>query len=157
MALHCWLQLNIKNFGNLSTLFWSTWQLLEPSWFVLDSRSLSTQQCMATLFLDQLAVRLRASWLHLEVREIVIFLFHFEQFGQTYLVGCSCVLYFICYTGEVALWSLVVLAIERYIVVCKPMGSFKFSSTHAFAGISFTWVMAMTCAAPPLLGWSRLV
>nr|AYM00459.1 opsin RH2-B [Cyprinella lutrensis] len=59
--------------------------------------------------------------------------------------------------GQVALWSLVVLAIERYIVVCKPMGSFKFSTTHALSGIAFTWVMAMTCAAPPLVGWSRYI
>ncbi|XP_055053211.1 green-sensitive opsin-3 [Misgurnus anguillicaudatus] len=59
--------------------------------------------------------------------------------------------------GEVALWSLVVLAIERYIVVCKPMGSFKFSSGHAMGGIAFTWFMAMACAAPPLVGWSRYI
>lgn len=58
-------------------------------------------------------------------------------------------------TGEVALWSLVVLAVERYIVVCKPMGSFKFSGAHAGAGVLFTWIMAMACAAPPLFGWSR--
>ncbi|KAM4588718.1 green-sensitive opsin-4-like [Odontesthes bonariensis] len=57
--------------------------------------------------------------------------------------------------GEVGLWSLVVLAVERYIVVCKPMGSFKFSGGHAAAGVGFTWVMAMACAAPPLFGWSR--
>ncbi|XP_033483237.1 green-sensitive opsin-like [Epinephelus lanceolatus] len=57
--------------------------------------------------------------------------------------------------GEVALWSLVVLAVERYIVVCKPMGSFKFTGTHAGAGVLFTWIMALACAAPPLAGWSR--
>uniref|UniRef100_A0A3B4AXC7 Rhodopsin n=1 Tax=Periophthalmus magnuspinnatus TaxID=409849 RepID=A0A3B4AXC7_9GOBI len=57
--------------------------------------------------------------------------------------------------GEVALWSLVVLAVERYIVVCKPMGSFKFSGTHAAVGVAFTWIMALACAAPPLFGWSR--
>lgn len=57
--------------------------------------------------------------------------------------------------GEVALWSLVVLAVERYVVVCKPMGSFKFTGTHAAVGVLFTWVMAMACAAPPLFGWSR--
>uniref|UniRef100_A0A3Q4BWC0 Rhodopsin n=1 Tax=Mola mola TaxID=94237 RepID=A0A3Q4BWC0_MOLML len=57
--------------------------------------------------------------------------------------------------GEVALWSLVVLAIERYIVVCKPMGSFKFTGTHAAAGVIFTWIMAFSCAGPPLFGWSR--
>ncbi|XP_034022306.1 green-sensitive opsin-like [Thalassophryne amazonica] len=57
--------------------------------------------------------------------------------------------------GEVALWSLVVLAVERYIVVCKPMGSFKFTNGHAAAGVIFTWIMAMSCAGPPLFGWSR--
>jgi len=77
--------------------------------------------------------------------------------GLAVNVGCKLIVYFTCHTGEVALWSLVVLAIERYIVVCKPMGSFKFSSTHALSGIAFTWVMAMACAAPPLVGWSRLV
>ncbi|XP_055365051.1 green-sensitive opsin-like isoform X1 [Betta splendens] len=59
--------------------------------------------------------------------------------------------------GEVALWSLVVLAIERYIVVCKPMGSFKFTGTHAGAGVIFTWIMALSCSAPPLFGWSRYI
>lgn len=57
--------------------------------------------------------------------------------------------------GQVSLWSLVVLAIERYIVVCKPMGSFKFTATHAGAGCAFTWIMASSCAIPPLVGWSR--
>lgn len=57
--------------------------------------------------------------------------------------------------GEIALWSLVVLAIERYIVVCKPMTNFRFGEKHAVAGLGFTWVMALTCAAPPLFGWSR--
>ncbi|XP_003448394.1 green-sensitive opsin [Oreochromis niloticus] len=59
--------------------------------------------------------------------------------------------------GQVSLWSLVVLAVERYIVVCKPMGSFKFTATHAGVGCAFTWIMAMSCAAPPLLGWSRYI
>uniref|UniRef100_A0A8C6PQK8 Rhodopsin n=1 Tax=Nothobranchius furzeri TaxID=105023 RepID=A0A8C6PQK8_NOTFU len=59
--------------------------------------------------------------------------------------------------GEVSLWSLVALAIERYIVVCKPMGSFKFTGTHAGAGVLFTWIMALACAAPPLFGWSRYI
>uniref|UniRef100_A0A674PK08 Rhodopsin n=1 Tax=Takifugu rubripes TaxID=31033 RepID=A0A674PK08_TAKRU len=59
--------------------------------------------------------------------------------------------------GQVALWSLVVLAIERYIVVCKPMGSFKFTATHASVGCAFTWIMAGSCAVPPLVGWSRYI
>ena len=58
-------------------------------------------------------------------------------------------------SGEIALWSLVVLAIERYVVVCKPMSNFRFGEKHAVVGVAFTWIMALTCAVPPLVGWSR--
>ncbi|TRY55066.1 hypothetical protein DNTS_020788 [Danionella cerebrum] len=71
--------------------------------------------------------------------------------------GCAIEGFFATLGGQVSLWSLVVLAIERYIVVCKPMGSFKFSANHAIAGIVFTWVMASSCAVPPLFGWSRYI
>lgn len=57
--------------------------------------------------------------------------------------------------GEIALWSLVVLAIERYVVVCKPMSNFRFGENHAIMGVAFSWIMALACAAPPLFGWSR--
>ncbi|XP_063052651.1 green-sensitive opsin-1-like [Engraulis encrasicolus] len=73
-------------------------------------------------------------------------------FGAT---GCAVEGFMATLGGEVALWSLVVLAVERYIVVCKPMGSFKFGTTHAAVGVAFTWIMALACAAPPLFGWSR--
>ncbi|MXQ95744.1 hypothetical protein E5288_WYG018239 [Bos mutus] len=62
-----------------------------------------------------------------------------------------------CLAGEIALWSLVVLAIERYVVVCKPMSNFRFGENHAIMGVAFTWVMALACAAPPLVGWSRYI
>ncbi|XP_041092024.1 green-sensitive opsin-like [Polyodon spathula] len=75
-------------------------------------------------------------------------------FGPT---GCALEGFMATLGGEVALWSLVVLAIERYIVICKPMGSFRFSGTHASIGIAFTWFMAFTCAAPPVFGWSRYI
>lgn len=57
--------------------------------------------------------------------------------------------------GEIALWSLVVLAVERYVVVCKPMSNFRFGENHAIMGVAFSWIMALACAAPPLFGWSR--
>ncbi|KAM4588885.1 green-sensitive opsin-like [Odontesthes bonariensis] len=71
--------------------------------------------------------------------------------------ACSTEGFFATLGGQVALWSLVVLAIERYIVVCKPMGSFKFTATHSAVGCAFTWVMAGSCAVPPLVGWSRYI
>nr|QGW08844.1 rhodopsin [Carcharhinus melanopterus] len=75
-------------------------------------------------------------------------------FGST---GCNFEGFFATLGGEVALWSLVVLAIERYVVVCKPMSNFRFGSQHAIMGVVFTWIMALACALPPLLGWSRYI
>ncbi|KTG32596.1 hypothetical protein cypCar_00036809, partial [Cyprinus carpio] len=68
--------------------------------------------------------------------------------------GCNIEGFFATLGGEIALWSLVVLAVERYIVVCKPMTTFRFGEKHAIVGVGFTWVMALTCCVPPLLGWS---
>uniref|UniRef100_A0A3Q3EI55 Extra-ocular rhodopsin n=1 Tax=Labrus bergylta TaxID=56723 RepID=A0A3Q3EI55_9LABR len=73
------------------------------------------------------------------------------------VTGCNVEGFFATLGGEIALWSLVVLAIERYIVVCKPMTNFRFGDKHAITGLAFTWMMALTCAAPPLLGWSRYI
>ncbi|KAK2490163.1 hypothetical protein MC885_001824 [Smutsia gigantea] len=74
-------------------------------------------------------------------------------FGPT---GCNLEGFFATMGGEIALWSLVVLAIERYVVVCKPMSNFRFGENHAIVGVTLTWVMALACAMPPLVGWSRL-
>ncbi|XP_041836336.1 green-sensitive opsin-like [Melanotaenia boesemani] len=72
-------------------------------------------------------------------------------------VGCNMEGFFATLGGQVSLWSLVVLAVERYIVVCKPMGSFKFTASHSAVGCAFTWIMASTVAVPPLVGWSRYI
>lgn len=72
-----------------------------------------------------------------------------------YILYNNLILHIFYVSGEIALWSLVVLAVERYIVVCKPMTNFRFVEKHAIAGLAFTWIMALTCAAPPLFGWSR--
>lgn len=73
------------------------------------------------------------------------------------VVGCNIEGFFATLGGEIGLWSLVVLAMERYIVVCKPMNNFRFNTNHAVAGVAFTWIMALTCAVPPLCGWSRYI
>ncbi|KAM3872615.1 rhodopsin-like [Diretmus argenteus] len=72
-------------------------------------------------------------------------------------LGCNLEAVFATHGGEVGLWSLVVLAIERWVVVCKPISNFRFGETHAIMGVAFTWVMASSCSVPPLLGWSRFI
>nr|AMB42892.1 short wavelength sensitive 1 opsin [Choerodon fasciatus] len=57
----------------------------------------------------------------------------------------------------VTAWSLAVLSFERYLVICKPFGAFKFGSNHALAAVAFTWFMGIGCAIPPFFGWSRYI
>ncbi|NXM45109.1 OPSUV protein, partial [Gymnorhina tibicen] len=52
-------------------------------------------------------------------------------------------------------WSLAFLAVERYI--CKPLGSFRFTSRHALLVVAATWVISIGVAIPTFLGWSRYV
>ncbi|MEQ2301598.1 hypothetical protein AMECASPLE_037782 [Ameca splendens] len=60
-------------------------------------------------------------------------------------------------TGLVTSWSLAVLSFERYVVICKPFGAFKFTSTHAAIAVAFCWIMGMGAASPPFFGWSRFI
>lgn len=59
--------------------------------------------------------------------------------------------------GMVSLWSLAVIAFERWLVICKPLRNFSFNSHHAIAGCALTWFIALSAALPPLFGWSRSV
>nr|XP_023693304.1 blue-sensitive opsin-like isoform X1 [Paramormyrops kingsleyae] len=59
--------------------------------------------------------------------------------------------------GMVSLWSLSVVAVERYLVICKPMSSFTFKNTHALIGCAVPWIFALIASLPPLFGWSRYI
>ncbi|XP_041832850.1 opsin-1, short-wave-sensitive 1 [Melanotaenia boesemani] len=59
--------------------------------------------------------------------------------------------------GLVTAWSLAVLSFERYLVICKPFGAFKFGNNHALAAVIFTWIIGSFCAFPPFFGWSRYI
>nr|ACB45448.1 rhodopsin [Stenobrachius leucopsarus] len=72
-------------------------------------------------------------------------------------LGCAIEGFMATHGGQVALWSLVVLAVERWLVVCKPISSFRFQESHSLMGLAVTWVMATACSVPPLVGWSRYI
>ncbi|NXM34739.1 OPSUV protein, partial [Oxyruncus cristatus] len=57
--------------------------------------------------------------------------------------------------GLVTGWSLAFLAFERYIVICKPFGNFRFNSRHALLVVAATWAIGIGVAIPPFFGWSR--
>uniref|UniRef100_A0A672NCX0 Rhodopsin n=1 Tax=Sinocyclocheilus grahami TaxID=75366 RepID=A0A672NCX0_SINGR len=70
--------------------------------------------------------------------------------------GCNLEGLFATLGGEITL-SLVVLAVERWVVVCKPFTRFRFTQLHTTYGVAISWTMACSCALPPLLGWSRYI
>ncbi|XP_028564366.2 pinopsin-like [Podarcis muralis] len=78
----------------------------------------------------------------------------FFIFGQA---TCEFEGFMVSLTGIVGLWSLAILAFERYLVICKPVGDFRFQKRHAVLGCAFTWGWSFVWTVPPLLGWSSYV
>lgn len=56
--------------------------------------------------------------------------------------------------GIVALWSLALLAFERYIVICRPLRNTRLRGKHAALGIAFVWIFSFIWTVPPTMGWS---
>ncbi|XP_061456296.1 blue-sensitive opsin-like [Rhineura floridana] len=85
----------------------------------------------------------------------------FYSFSQMYFslgtVDCKIQGFAATLGGLVSLWSLVVVAFERYLVICKPLGNFTFRGTHAIIGCIITWVFGLVASVPPLFGWSRYI
>uniref|UniRef100_A0A8C5STH5 G-protein coupled receptors family 1 profile domain-containing protein n=1 Tax=Laticauda laticaudata TaxID=8630 RepID=A0A8C5STH5_LATLA len=57
-------------------------------------------------------------------------------------------------TSIIALWSLALLAFERYVVICRPLGNWHLKGKHAALGIAFVWVFSLIWTIPPTMGWS---
>ncbi|NP_001165363.1 VA opsin [Xenopus laevis] len=76
--------------------------------------------------------------------------------GYFYLGSWACVLegFAVTFFGIVALWSLSVLAFERYVVICRPLGNLRLQGKHSAFAIIFVWVFSFVWTIPPTMGWS---
>nr|AJD38857.1 short-wavelength sensitive opsin 2A [Brosme brosme] len=85
----------------------------------------------------------------------------FCSFTNRYFIfgplACKIEGFMVTLAGMVSLWSLAVVAFERWLVICKPLGSFIFKPDHALACCAFTWIFALIASGPPLVGWSRYI
>uniref|UniRef100_UPI00398EABC3 vertebrate ancient long opsin a n=1 Tax=Pristiophorus japonicus TaxID=55135 RepID=UPI00398EABC3 len=77
-------------------------------------------------------------------------------YGYFVLGAWACVLegFAVTFFGIVALWSLAVLAFERYFVICRPLGNIRLQGKHAALAIVFLWVFSFIWTIPPTIGWS---
>ncbi|XP_072238892.1 blue-sensitive opsin [Leuresthes tenuis] len=82
------------------------------------------------------------------------FAFRYMALGP---LGCKIEGFTASLGGMVTLWSLAVIAFERWLVICKPLGNFAFKSEHAITFCALTWVCGLCAAVPPLVGWSRYI
>ncbi|KAM3869107.1 rhodopsin-like [Diretmus argenteus] len=62
---------------------------------------------------------------------------------------------FICII--VSIWSVALMAMERMVIVCKPMGNFRFGENSSIMAVCFAWLMGCMASVPPLFGVSRYV
>ncbi|XP_016112697.1 vertebrate ancient opsin-like [Sinocyclocheilus grahami] len=76
--------------------------------------------------------------------------------GYFFLGKWACVLegFAVTFFGIVALWSLAVLAFERFFVICRPLGNIRLRGKHAALGLLFVWTFSFIWTIPPVLGWS---
>ncbi|XP_078393484.1 red-sensitive opsin-like [Cetorhinus maximus] len=82
----------------------------------------------------------------------------YNQFFGFFILGHAvCVFegFTVSVCGITALWSLTMIAWERWLVVCKPFGNIKFDKTWAIVGIIFSWCWSTLWCLPPMFGWSR--
>uniref|UniRef100_A0A8D2Q1K6 G-protein coupled receptors family 1 profile domain-containing protein n=1 Tax=Varanus komodoensis TaxID=61221 RepID=A0A8D2Q1K6_VARKO len=55
--------------------------------------------------------------------------------------------------GIVALCTIAVIAVDRAIVVGKPMGTLTFTTRKAMIGVAASWIWSLVWNTPPLFGW----
>ncbi|XP_066519883.1 vertebrate ancient long opsin b isoform X2 [Hoplias malabaricus] len=76
--------------------------------------------------------------------------------GYFFLGRWACVLegFAVTFFGIVALWSLAILAFERFFVICRPLKNVRLGGKHAALGLLFVWTFSFICTIPPVFGWN---
>ncbi|KAI5101549.1 parapinopsin a, partial [Silurus meridionalis] len=68
-------------------------------------------------------------------------------------IGCVLEGFAVAFFGIAGLCSVAVIAVDRYMVVCRPLGAVMFQTKHALAGVAFSWIWSFIWNTPPLFGW----
>ncbi|NXM84677.1 OPSO protein, partial [Oenanthe oenanthe] len=76
--------------------------------------------------------------------------------GYFFMGYWACVLegFAVTFFGVAALWSLALLALERYILICRPPRSTRWRGRQAALAIVFVWTFSFIWTIPPTAGWS---
>ncbi|XP_069467511.1 vertebrate ancient opsin-like [Ambystoma mexicanum] len=141
-----------------------TFRLLATLMFLVTSLSLSENfvVILVTIKYKQLRQPLNYIIVNLSVADFLVSLiggsisFLTNTKGYFYLGPWTCVLegFAVTFFGIVALWSLAILAFERFVVICRPLGNLRLRGKHSALGIAFVWIFSFVWTVPPTMGWS---
>uniref|UniRef100_A0AAY4AA47 G-protein coupled receptors family 1 profile domain-containing protein n=1 Tax=Denticeps clupeoides TaxID=299321 RepID=A0AAY4AA47_9TELE len=69
--------------------------------------------------------------------------------------GCVLEGFSVALFGIAALCSIALIAVERLLVVAKPLGGIRFRRIHAVLGVALSWLWSLLWNMPPLFGWGE--
>ncbi|KAJ1110302.1 hypothetical protein NDU88_007655 [Pleurodeles waltl] len=129
--------------------------------FVTGSIILNTTVIVVTLKYKQLRQPINYSLVNLAVADLGVAVLGGSLTVETNAVGyfnlgrAGCVIegFAVAFFGIASLCTVAVIAVERVIVVCKPLGTLTFSSRQALAGVTISWMWSLVWNTPPLFGW----
>ncbi|XP_030631208.1 vertebrate ancient long opsin b [Chanos chanos] len=150
--------------GPLTTIAPWNYTFLAGLMFVVTSLSLSENftVMLVTFRFKQLRQPLNYIIVNLSVADFLVSLiggtisFLTNARGYFFLGKWACVLegFAVTYFGIVALWSLAILAFERFFVICRPLKNVRLGGKHAAFGLLFVWTFSFIWTIPPVLGWN---
>ncbi|XP_078518532.1 parapinopsin-like [Lissotriton helveticus] len=129
--------------------------------FVTGSVFLNTAVIAVTCKYKQLRQPINYSLVNLAVADLGVAVLGGGLTVETNAVGyfnlgrAGCVIegFAVAFFGIASLCTVAVIAVERVIVVCKPLGTVTFSSRQAAAGVIISWIWSLIWNTPPLFGW----
>ena len=60
-------------------------------------------------------------------------------------------------TGIVQIYTIVIIAVDRYICITRPMSSLKLNQSRAKICVALVWTVATIFGTFPLVGWNQYV
>lgn len=84
----------------------------------------------------------------------------YNCYYETWALGeLSCEIYALLGSifGCGSIWSMTMIAFDRYNVIVKGLSGKPMTNTKAVVEIAFIWIMALIWTILPMMGWNRYV
>uniref|UniRef100_A0A1I8Q8G8 G-protein coupled receptors family 1 profile domain-containing protein n=1 Tax=Stomoxys calcitrans TaxID=35570 RepID=A0A1I8Q8G8_STOCA len=155
--------------------YWYQWQPMEPMWFgiigfiitILGIMSLAGNFVVIYIFTSAKPLRTPSNMfvVNLAFSDFMMMFTMFPPvvlngFYGTWIMGPFwCELYGLCGSlfGCVSIWSMTLIAYDRYCVIVKGIARKPLTITAAVFRLMFIWGVCMLWAIFPMIGWNRYV